>query len=315
MIRRAFIMRLKPEAMSEYRRRHESIWPELVAEVERSGIASISSFARGDEVIVVSEVADAAAWQRLWESDVHRRWTKLMEPLVAARDEHTLEAAELAELFHIETQAAEATSAPTRNQSDGQPPSAQAASKSQVDGARSRVSDMIRQARQLDGATQGAVGAHAKAPCAPDPAPKHKMAARSTRQPAVRQSTDDKGAPRTTKAKRKTTTGSKRHASPRSTKAAKKKRTKPATGKKSSAKKKTKARKAAPKTKSRSSKGTAKKTSKKASKKARPKKRPSAAKTPKRRPSKSKRAKKTGGARTRSARTKRTNARAAKRAG
>ena len=35
MIRKAFTMRLKPGALAEYKRHHDSIWPELVAQIER----------------------------------------------------------------------------------------------------------------------------------------------------------------------------------------------------------------------------------------------------------------------------------------
>ena len=44
MIRRAFTMRLKPGGLAEYRRHHDQIWPELVAEIERQGIGQITIF-------------------------------------------------------------------------------------------------------------------------------------------------------------------------------------------------------------------------------------------------------------------------------
>ena len=44
MIRRAFTMRLKPGGLAEYRGHHDKIWPELVDEIERQGIAQITIF-------------------------------------------------------------------------------------------------------------------------------------------------------------------------------------------------------------------------------------------------------------------------------
>ncbi len=44
MIRRAFTMRLKPGGLAEYKRHHDAIWPELVAEIEQQGIAQITIF-------------------------------------------------------------------------------------------------------------------------------------------------------------------------------------------------------------------------------------------------------------------------------
>ena len=36
MIRREFTMRLKPEALAQYKYHHDNIWPELVEEIERA---------------------------------------------------------------------------------------------------------------------------------------------------------------------------------------------------------------------------------------------------------------------------------------
>ncbi|HEV3138498.1 MAG TPA: L-rhamnose mutarotase [Pirellulales bacterium] len=101
MIRRAFTMRLKPDSLAEYKHHHDNIWPELVAEIERSGIASITTFQRDLDLFLVSEIADEAAWDKLWNSEVHRRWAELMQPLMHLRDDGIVDAGELAEVFHI----------------------------------------------------------------------------------------------------------------------------------------------------------------------------------------------------------------------
>jgi L-rhamnose mutarotase len=101
MIRHAFTMRLKPDALPEYKRLHDNIWPELVTEIEHAGIASITTFQRGLELFLVSEVADEAAWDNLWNSEVHRRWAELMQPLLHLRDDGIVDADELDEVFHL----------------------------------------------------------------------------------------------------------------------------------------------------------------------------------------------------------------------
>lgn len=108
MIRRAFTMRLKPSALAEYKRQHDNIWPELVAEIERSGIASITTFQRGLDLFLVSEIADEQAWDRLWTSEVHRRWAEVMEPLMHLRDDGIVDSGELVEVFHLRTPAGSA---------------------------------------------------------------------------------------------------------------------------------------------------------------------------------------------------------------
>ena len=106
MMRRAFTMRLKPGKYAEYKHHHDNIWPELVAEIERAGIKSITTFKSGDNLFLVSEITDEGAWQRLWTSDVHRRWAEVMEPLMHLTPDGMVDAGELQEIFHVSTGAA-----------------------------------------------------------------------------------------------------------------------------------------------------------------------------------------------------------------
>jgi L-rhamnose mutarotase len=103
MIRRAFTMRLKPGKFAEYKDHHDNIWPELVAEVERSGIASITTFRSGDNLFLFSEIHDQEAWDRLWNSEIHRKWAAVMEPLMHIKPDGIVDFGELDEIFHVET--------------------------------------------------------------------------------------------------------------------------------------------------------------------------------------------------------------------
>jgi len=105
MIRRAFTMRLKPGADELYRHHHDNVWPELVREIEKSGIASITTFQRGQDLFLVSEIADESAWDKLWTSEIHRRWAEVMEPLMHLRDDGIVDAGPLEEIFHLSTAA------------------------------------------------------------------------------------------------------------------------------------------------------------------------------------------------------------------
>jgi L-rhamnose mutarotase len=103
MIRRAFTMRLKPGALAEYRKHHDEIWPELVAEIERQGIASMTIFEADPVLFLYSEIIDEEAWDKLWHSEVHDRWGELMEPLMAFGDDGIVASSEVREVFHLET--------------------------------------------------------------------------------------------------------------------------------------------------------------------------------------------------------------------
>jgi L-rhamnose mutarotase len=105
MIRRAFMMQLKPGGLAEYKKHHDEIWPELVAEIEKSGIARITIFEKDPVLILYSEIYDEAAWDKLWHSEVHDRWAEVMNPLMKFRDDGIVESTTVTEIFHLETNA------------------------------------------------------------------------------------------------------------------------------------------------------------------------------------------------------------------
>ena len=106
MIRRAFTLRLKPGALAEYRERHDNIWPELVAEIERNGIAQMTAFEADPIIFYYSEITDPEAWNRLWATELHDRWGELFALLIDFNEDGTLATGDLNEIFHLETAAA-----------------------------------------------------------------------------------------------------------------------------------------------------------------------------------------------------------------
>jgi L-rhamnose mutarotase len=102
MIRRAFTMKLKPGGLEGYRENHANIWPEMVDEIQRSGIAQITIFESDPMLVLYSEIHDADAWDRLWATEVHERWGALMNEFMAVDETGAPEAAELREVFHLE---------------------------------------------------------------------------------------------------------------------------------------------------------------------------------------------------------------------
>jgi L-rhamnose mutarotase len=105
MIRRAFTLRLKPGALAEYKAHHDRIWPELVEEIERCGIARMTAFEADPVIFYYSEILDEEAWDRLWRTEVHDRWGELFKPLMAFNDDGIVDAGDLREIFHLETKA------------------------------------------------------------------------------------------------------------------------------------------------------------------------------------------------------------------
>lgn len=82
MIRQAFVMKLKPGALAEYTRQHDQLWPELATEIRACGIKKIATFEDDPYLFLYSEVEDDGAWARLWDTEIHRKWGEVMEPLM-----------------------------------------------------------------------------------------------------------------------------------------------------------------------------------------------------------------------------------------
>lgn len=75
-------MRLVPGGLAEYRRLHDSIWPEMLDEMQKHGIRQISVFESDPVLFLYAEVTDDEAFDRLFTSEVYLGWAALMAPLM-----------------------------------------------------------------------------------------------------------------------------------------------------------------------------------------------------------------------------------------
>lgn len=105
VIRRAFTLRLKPGSFAQYQQYHDNIWPKLVREIEKCGIAQITTFRDDLQLFLYSEIYDQKGWDKLWNSKIHDEWAKCMEPLMQFRPDGKVDAGPLHEIFHLETTA------------------------------------------------------------------------------------------------------------------------------------------------------------------------------------------------------------------
>ena len=100
-------MRLQAGKLAEYKHFHDNVWPELVAEIERSGIATMTIFENDPVLFLYSEIVDENAWDKLWHTKIHDKWSEeAMNPLMFFRDDGIVDSSTLREVFHLETKAA-----------------------------------------------------------------------------------------------------------------------------------------------------------------------------------------------------------------
>ena len=80
MERVCFVGRVRTERLEEYRKRHEAVWPEMLAALRETGWNNYSLFLRPDGLLVgYLETEDfARARAGMARRDVNERWQKEM---------------------------------------------------------------------------------------------------------------------------------------------------------------------------------------------------------------------------------------------
>ena len=104
MIRKAFLMTLRPGCRDEYERRHNPIWPELQEVLKGHGVSNYSIFLEreGERLFAYAEVESEELWQRIARTDACRRWWAHMKELMLTNPDDSPLAVALDEVFHLD---------------------------------------------------------------------------------------------------------------------------------------------------------------------------------------------------------------------
>lgn len=107
MKRVAFLLKVKEDKTEEYRKRHESVWSEMLDALRRNGWHNYSLFMRDDGLLFgYFETPESfeAALDGMSKEEVNAQWQEFMAPYFegiggALADETMLE---LEEVFHLD---------------------------------------------------------------------------------------------------------------------------------------------------------------------------------------------------------------------
>lgn len=104
MIRKAFLMRLKPGCQFEYERRHRSVWPELESILKQNGVSNYSIFLdrTTNRLFAYAEIESDEQWRRIAQTEVCRRWWAHMSELMLTNADNSPVTAELEGVFHLD---------------------------------------------------------------------------------------------------------------------------------------------------------------------------------------------------------------------
>ncbi|SRR6266487_3099561 len=104
MERIAFTMKIKAGSEEEYRKRHQQVWPELLADLKKAGCSRYSIYMRGLELFAYMEVEDFQRFLNIMAaSQVSERWEQHMSDiLVRETNPATGFPFVLREVFHLD---------------------------------------------------------------------------------------------------------------------------------------------------------------------------------------------------------------------
>ena len=104
MVRKAFRMKLRPGMAEEYRRRHESLWPEMRDMIRAHGGRNYSIFLDSGTNTLVGyiEVEDEALWAASEQTAICRKWWDYMAPLMAVNPDNSPVTYDLKSVFHLD---------------------------------------------------------------------------------------------------------------------------------------------------------------------------------------------------------------------
>ena len=104
MQRVCFLLKVRTDRLEEYRRRHEAVWPDMLAALRETGWHNYSLFLRDDGLLVgYLETEDfQAAQEAMARTEVNARWQAEMAPFFEDLEGRPDEGmAPLAEVFHL----------------------------------------------------------------------------------------------------------------------------------------------------------------------------------------------------------------------
>ena len=101
---KAFKMKLKPGFEAEYKRRHDEIWPEMLAELRAAGVSDYSIFLDPESLALfaVQTRADDSTAENLPRKAIVRRWWAYMKDIMDTNPDGSPISTPLTQVFHMD---------------------------------------------------------------------------------------------------------------------------------------------------------------------------------------------------------------------
>ena len=103
MIRKAFKMKVYPDNIEEYTKRHNPIWPELQKVLKDHGVHNYSIFLDEETSFLFgyAEVESEEKWNAIGDTEVCKKWWKHMAGLMETNADYSPVSTDLKHIFHL----------------------------------------------------------------------------------------------------------------------------------------------------------------------------------------------------------------------
>jgi L-rhamnose mutarotase len=99
--RHAWVMTLKPGNEAIYKKKHDEIWPEMLANMKRDGVISFSIYRYGLKLFAYIE-RDREPVPGQKPNDVTWRWWEMMAPYMDTNPDFSPVMEPVEEMFHVD---------------------------------------------------------------------------------------------------------------------------------------------------------------------------------------------------------------------
>lgn len=102
MCRNAFKMKRKPGFETEYKKRHDEIWPELAEQLSKAGVSDYSIFLDEETLTLfaVQKLSDDNTAVDLPQAEVVKKWWAYMADIMDTNPDNSPVCMPLKEVFH-----------------------------------------------------------------------------------------------------------------------------------------------------------------------------------------------------------------------
>lgn len=103
MIRKAFKMKVYPDKIEEYGKRHNPIWPELKEVLKGHGVGNYSIFLDNEthSLLGYAEVESEEKWKAIAETEICRKWWRHMADLMETNADDSPISVDLTTIFYM----------------------------------------------------------------------------------------------------------------------------------------------------------------------------------------------------------------------